>query len=272
MGNGGVSAHELAHNLGVRHDADVEYCVCSKKPCLMSGSGKHWSNCSMARIASLRKNGKYKMLENLPKSLFGSPTCGNGFLETGEECDCGLPEDCKNKCCDPNTCKFRSNATCAQGKCCDLKTCQLHEAGFECRSSAGDCDLPEYCNGKSESCPANFFKRDSEECEGGKAFCFKGSCKPRDDKCKQDGSKCGEKKICVSRKCVPIENIRRGGEAKHCQRDCNKHGVCNNNGHCHCDAGLAPPFCDYPGLGGSLDSGPASKPSGNCERLCNLIP
>ena len=42
------------------------------------------------------------------------------FVEVGEECDCGLADQCDNPCCDPSTCKFRVNATCATGQCCDL--------------------------------------------------------------------------------------------------------------------------------------------------------
>lgn len=120
---------------------------------------------------------------NKPKSLFDPPVCGNGFVETGEECDCGLPDFCKNSCCDPFTCKLRSNATCATGKCCDLTTCAPHNAGVTCRSSIGECDLPEYCNGESEYCPLDYYKRDTEICDGGKAYCFSGLCRSRDDQC-----------------------------------------------------------------------------------------
>ena len=31
-------------------------------------------------------------LRNLPQQLYEGPVCRNGFVEEGEECDCGLPE------------------------------------------------------------------------------------------------------------------------------------------------------------------------------------
>ena len=29
-------------------------------------------------------------LRNPPRTIFDGPVCGNGFLEEGEECDCGM--------------------------------------------------------------------------------------------------------------------------------------------------------------------------------------
>jgi len=52
--------------------------------------------------------------------LFESPECGNSFVEQGEQCDCGLKHMCTNPCCNPDTCMFYENATCATGECCDL--------------------------------------------------------------------------------------------------------------------------------------------------------
>jgi hypothetical protein len=68
-------------------------------------------------------------LKNKPPKLFDSPTCGNGFVEAGEQCDCGLKQYCNNSCCNPETCMLYSNASCATGECCDLSTCKPRNAG-----------------------------------------------------------------------------------------------------------------------------------------------
>ncbi|XP_031634876.1 disintegrin and metalloproteinase domain-containing protein 19 [Contarinia nasturtii] len=354
-------AHEMGHNFGMEHDTPD--CKCPDDRCIMSASSSsiaptHWSECSIHQLNLAIHQGMNHCLKNMPKHLFDPPSCGNGFVETGEECDCGLPSVCKNTCCDPYACKLRSNATCAMGKCCDLATCQPQLAGTECRSSLGECDLPEYCDGSNEFCPMDYFKQDAEECEGGKAYCYKGTCKSRDDQCKllwgpsgksseqcyeknkegtrhgncgfnrtggvfnacakenvfcgmlqcrhlnerlefglesvavlshsfityggnviacrtavidlgietvdpglaPDGSKCDSGKMCVNQKCIAINTLRNEGKVKTCENDCNKHGVCDNMGHCHCDKGFAPPFCDSPGPGGSIHSGPATNP------------
>lgn len=66
--------------------------------------------------------------------------------------------------------------------------------------------------------------------------------------------------MCVNQKCMSVSSLRKQGP--NCPQDCNGNGWCNSKGHCHCKDGFAPPHCDYPGPGGSLDSGPASDPNG----------
>lgn len=180
-------AHEMGHNFGMEHDSPE--CKCVDERCIMSAASSsvaplHWSECSIDQLNFAIHQGMNYCLRNKPRALFDPPVCGNGFVESGEECDCGLPQFCTNPCCDPFSCKLRSNATCATGKCCDLATCRPHFAGKMCREAAGECDLPEYCNGDSEFCPSNYFKRNSEQCNDGKAYCYNGSCKTRDDQCK----------------------------------------------------------------------------------------
>lgn len=123
-------------------------------------------------------------LKNLPLKLFGSPSCGNGFLEVGEECDCGSPSECKNSCCDANTCKLRPNAVCASGKCCDLTTCRPIAPGLECRAAVNECDSPEYCDGYSGSCPVDHVIHDHEEC--------------------------ADRKVCLNQRCMPSTKLRAG--------------------------------------------------------------
>ncbi|XP_014487434.1 PREDICTED: disintegrin and metalloproteinase domain-containing protein 12 isoform X2 [Dinoponera quadriceps] len=180
-------AHEMGHNFGMEHDGAG--CDCPEDKCIMaSSSGSsgpiHWSSCSLEHLTLAFEHGMDYCLRNKPQKLFDSPICGNGFVEPGEQCDCGLKENCDNPCCNVTTCMLHSNASCATGECCDLKTCRPKNAGTECRSADHECDLPEYCTGQSEYCPADVFKIDGETCNHGEAFCYQGSCRTHNDQCR----------------------------------------------------------------------------------------
>ena len=108
-------AHEMGHNFGMEHD--TEACECPDDKCIMAPASStmkpsFWSSCSLEYLALAFEHGMDYCLRNKPVALFDGPVCGNGFVEPGEACDCGLEDHCDNPCCDPNTCKLYSNATC----------------------------------------------------------------------------------------------------------------------------------------------------------------
>ncbi|KAL4708592.1 hypothetical protein ACJJTC_014200 [Scirpophaga incertulas] len=70
--------------------------------------------------------------------------------------------------------------------------------------------------------------------------------------------------MCLNHKCVSVQSVREAVAKKQsavCPSDCSGRGVCNSEGHCHCEQGFGPPLCAVPVAGGSVDSGPASDPS-----------
>ncbi|XP_058455349.1 disintegrin and metalloproteinase domain-containing protein 12-like [Malaya genurostris] len=182
-------AHEMGHNFNIDHDGPE--CRCPSGNCVMASktvrsqaAPKDWSSCSLDSLEIGLRHGIGACLKNKPAKMFVKSTCGNGLLEPGEECDCGLPHVCDTKCCDALTCRLTVNSTCATGECCDLERCQLRQAGSGCRAATGECDLPEFCDGQTAFCPKNVYLRDTEPCAGGKAFCYQGQCRTRDSQCR----------------------------------------------------------------------------------------
>ncbi|TFJ97640.1 retinal guanylyl cyclase 2 [Platysternon megacephalum] len=72
------------------------------------------------------------------------------------------------------------------------------------------------------------------------------------------GTACGPGKVCSSGHCRDVSELG----VQECGSQCHGHGVCNNNGHCHCEAGWAAPACNSLGAGGSVDSGPGGLEQG----------
>ncbi|XP_058650239.1 disintegrin and metalloproteinase domain-containing protein 9 isoform X2 [Onychostoma macrolepis] len=342
-----VIAHELGHNLGMSHD--ITGCDCER--CIMAptaGGATKFSDCSAKNFERLIQRGGGACLRNPPSqdSIISVARCGNGILESGEECDCGTPQECTNKCCDAATCTLTEGSACATGSCCE--NCQINVAGTPCRLSINQCDLSEYCGGTSPFCPADFYMMDGLPCANNAAFCFEGRCQTFDYQCKQlfgseatkaddkcfsyintlgnpfgncgysgsnqkpcevqnamcgkvqcvfdsnhppagatvsvvkiegntitcmnadfsmgpdvpdpayvkTGSVCAPGKACLDFTCLNSSVLDQSQKCDS-QRNCNSNGVCNDQFHCHCNNGWAPPNCDRAGRGGSIDSGPA---------------
>ncbi|XP_025042720.2 disintegrin and metalloproteinase domain-containing protein 20-like [Pelodiscus sinensis] len=68
----------------------------------------------------------------------------------------------------------------------------------------------------------------------------------------EDGTTCGENKICFNKTCVHISVLNYDCN----YTKCSNRGICNSKKNCHCNFGWAPPDCNLKGYGGSVDSGP----------------
>uniref|UniRef100_W5MM71 ADAM metallopeptidase domain 12 n=1 Tax=Lepisosteus oculatus TaxID=7918 RepID=W5MM71_LEPOC len=185
-------AHELGHNFGMNHDTPERGCGCrvtaDKGGCIMTPSTGYpfptvFSSCSKKDLAASLEKGVGMCLFNMPetKVLYGGQKCGNGYVEEGEECDCGELDECMNPCCNATTCTLKGDAVCAHGQCCE--DCKLKPAGTPCRDSSNACDLPEFCTGASPHCPANVYLHDGHACHNVDGFCYNGICQTHEQQC-----------------------------------------------------------------------------------------
>ncbi|KAF7665878.1 hypothetical protein LDENG_00131080 [Lucifuga dentata] len=185
-------AHELGHNFGMNHDTPERGCGCrmtvDRGGCIMTPSTGYpfptvFSTCSKKDLAASLEKGVGMCLYNMPevKVLYGGQKCGNGYVEEGEECDCGEPEECMNPCCNATTCTLKGDAVCAHGQCCE--DCRLKPAGTLCRESSNSCDLPEFCTGVNPHCLANVYLHDGHACHSVEGYCYNGICQTHEQQC-----------------------------------------------------------------------------------------
>uniref|UniRef100_U3JQP2 ADAM metallopeptidase domain 9 n=1 Tax=Ficedula albicollis TaxID=59894 RepID=U3JQP2_FICAL len=176
-----VVAHELGHNLGMKHDD--KRCPASYIMHSTDSGSRNFSTCSADDFETFILNGGGNCLRNPPKTsnVYKEPVCGNNVVDNNEECDCGKPQECSNPCCDAATCKLTPGSQCAQGLCC--KNCKFKVAGAECRARQDVCDLPEYCNGSTAYCPDDVYIMNGHPCSNSKAYCYYGVCQSFDSQC-----------------------------------------------------------------------------------------
>lgn len=184
---GATLAHEMGHNLGMNHD-DSSGCACSADSCIMAAAlswnvPRTFSSCSSNNYEKYLMSRTPSCLLDKPdyNSVIAPAICGNGFLEKGEQCDCGTVEECTNPCCNATTCTLREGSQCAEGECCD--NCKIAPPTKECRTRHDECDLAEYCNGKSTTCPVDVFAVNGLPCDGGRGYCYNGQCPQRSNQC-----------------------------------------------------------------------------------------
>lgn len=190
-------AHELGHNFGMNHDGAGNDCSSSGTIMEAVGGGPTpdaFSGCSVNYVTNFFQQvyPKSQCLENRPTRVAGDPVCQNGFVEQGEDCDCGAA-DCSaiDPCCNGATCSFASPSyECSdaiQG-CC--KNCMKVSASANhiCRAAQNSCDLPETCPGGIADCPQDVYAYPGQACsvDGFAGLCSLGSCVSMDYTCSVD--------------------------------------------------------------------------------------
>ncbi|KAG1468687.1 hypothetical protein G6F56_003690 [Rhizopus delemar] len=207
-----VVAHEIGHGFGAIHDCNSQTCPCSGSSCqccpysstqcdaggryfmnpTSNASSSEFSPCSITTICNDIPNFSSCLQEPGTRNITTLQQCGNGIVETGEDCD---PGGTDNDCCDSTTCKFKSGAVCddVNDLCCD--SCQFRPANYTCRAASTECDVAEVCSGTSGACPQDVYKEDLTSCGNG-LQCASGQCTSRDQQCLSRGTTYNIRKAC----------------------------------------------------------------------------
>uniref|UniRef100_A0A8C4EPR0 ADAM metallopeptidase domain 23 n=1 Tax=Dicentrarchus labrax TaxID=13489 RepID=A0A8C4EPR0_DICLA len=225
----GALSQSLAQNLGIQWDPASKRkecgCVETWTGCIMEDTGvqhpRRFSKCSISDYKEFLLKGGGSCLFNRPTKLFEPTECGNGFVEVGEECDCGARTECYKECC--KKCSLANGAHCSDGPCCN-NTCLFYPRGYSCRYAVNDCDISETCSGDSGQCPPNLHKQDGYLCQVNQGRCYNGECKTRENQCKYIWGSSSEK-FCYEK--LNTEGTDKGNCGKDGDKwiQCSKHDV-----------------------------------------------
>ncbi|KAH8120727.1 Metallo-peptidase family M12-domain-containing protein [Phellopilus nigrolimitatus] len=179
-----VVSHEVGHNFGAIHDcqdgcgtnSSPVCCPLTSSTCnandafimspVTSSTEKTFSQCSIGNICSLMVstasgavNATCLQDPDPSKVTLALNMCGNGIVESGEDCDPG--QNTTSTCCVASTCKFASDPA---------------------------CDIAEMCTGNSSSCPSDQFKPNGQSCGSGELTCANGVCTSLNQQCQTVGA------------------------------------------------------------------------------------
>ncbi|XP_061647268.1 disintegrin and metalloproteinase domain-containing protein 23 isoform X3 [Phyllopteryx taeniolatus] len=228
----GSLSQSLAQNLAIQWDpaSKRKECGCTDSwtGCIMEDTGvqhpRRFSKCSVSDYKDFLLKGGGSCLFNRPTKLLEATECGNGFVEVGEECDCGARAECYKGCC--KKCSLANGAHCSDGPCCNT-TCLFLPRGYSCRYAVNDCDISETCSGDSGQCPPNLHKQDGYFCQVNQGRCYSGECKTRENQCRYIwGPKAGgSEKFCYEK--LNTEGTDKGNCGKDGDKwiQCSKHDV-----------------------------------------------
>ncbi|NWS47644.1 ADA23 protein, partial [Probosciger aterrimus] len=224
-------AQSLAQNLGIQWEPAArkpKECDCTESwgGCIMEETGvyhsRKFSKCSISEYKEFLLRGGGACLFNRPTKLFETTECGNGYVEAGEECDCGFrmaSRECYADCC--KKCSLSNGAHCSDGPCCNT-SCLFFPRGYDCRYAVNECDIAEICTGDSGQCPPNLHKQDGYACDSNQGRCYNGECKTRDNQCKYIwGSSSGNY--------LPFSSTESSGSDKFCYEKLNTEGTKKGN-------------------------------------------